>query len=327
MRMMTSSQSPYRSSRSGRLPIYSRAPADQLPPLQLRTRDLEILRATYEYRALTPRLYELLFWARPDLLSHPPASDRRRPKKLNTRTHARLQLLYHHEYLARFEQATTRRQPKPFVYMLDQRGAELLSKDAGEKVRWRPAHNSVNFTFLDHLLLTNTFRVCATIAAREQGVTLVEWIDDDDLKHRQQTNYVTLSGPDGGQAKKVPILPDGYFFLQTENYQFRFFIEIDRGSIVGQASRWGRRDWATRVRAYNQFVESGRFAECFGGQGMRILTVTVGEGRMHNLKRITREVGGRNRWWFTTFDLVSPQSVLGPIWSSAGKPGTHGLVW
>lgn len=324
---MTSSQTLYQDNRPSRLPVFSRASADQLPPLRLRARDLEILRATYEYRALTPRLFELLFWTTPGLADHPPAGAQLPPKKLNTRAHTRLQRLYHHGYLARFEQATTRRQPKPFVYMLDQRGADLLSDDAGARVDWRPAHNRITLAFLDHLLLGNTFRLCVTLAAREQNVALVEWIDDDDLKHRQQANYVTLPGPDGGQARKVPILPDGYFHLQTEDNQFRFFVEIDRGTIVGQSSRWDRRDWATRVRAYNAFVEGGQFAKRFGGQGMRVLTITTGESRMRNLLRVTRDVGGRNRWWFSTFDRIAPATVLGPVWEAAGKPGLHSLVW
>lgn len=324
---MTLLPTPYPDNRPPRLPMYERASADRLPSLQLRARDLEILRATYEYRVLTPRLYELLFWPAPDLLDHPVGADRPPAKKVNTRAHARLQRLFHHGYLARHEQATTRRQPKPFVYMLDRRGADLLSANAGAPVDWRPPYNQVSLGFLDHRLLTNAFRVCLTVATRGRGVELVEWVDDDDLKAEQKTNYVTLDGPDGGQPKRVPVLPDGYFLLQTAEHQFRFFVEIDRGTIVGQSSRWAHRDMATRVRAYNRFVESGRFSERFGGQGMRVLTVTTGESRMRNLMHITREAGGRNRWWFSTFDQITPASVLGEVWTTAGKPGLHSLVW
>lgn len=323
---MTHLETPYQGSRAGRLPMYERASADRLPPLQLRARDMEMLRAVYEYRALTPRLFELLFWPSSDLMAYPPASDQPPAKKLNSRTHTRLQKLFHHGYLARFEQVTTRRRPKPFVYMLDRRGAELLAQDAGEPIDWQPRDNGVTLGFLDHLLLGNAFRVCVTLAARAQGVALVEWVDDDDLKKQQKENYVMLDGVDGEPPRRVPVLPDGYFLLQTKDFQFRFFVEIDRGTIVGQSSRWGRRDMATRVRAYNAFVESGRFGERFGGQKMRVLTITPGEGRMRNLMQVTRDVGGRNRWWFATFDQISPATVFDDVWEVAGKSGLHSLV-
>ena len=49
---------------------------------------------------------------------------------------------------------------------------------------------------------------------------------------------------------------------------------------------------------------------------------------MENLKAVTEKAGGRDQFWFTTFDKINEDSVLSmPIWAVAGREERHPLVW
>ena len=46
------------------------------------------------------------------------------------------------------------------------------------------------------------------------------------------------------------------------------------------------------------------------------------------MKAVTEKVGGKSRFWFTTFDRLHPAAVYTqPIWSVASKHEPHTLVW
>ena len=103
--------------------------------------------------------------------------------------------------------------------------------------------------------------------------------------------------------------------------------------MVGQYSHWGRKDWSRKVRAYIAYFtpqspdQLSVYAQRFGTSKVRILTVTTGQTRLENLKRITEQAGGRGRFWFTTFDQVTPKTVLTkPIWHKAGQDGQFRLA-
>ena len=95
---MTNSQKTNEPRRRGRpkgvvnkLPRLVRAKGDNLPGFVLTDRDVDILRAVYEYRALTTTQIEALIFA-----TTTPHQCRKR-----------LQLLFHHGYLYRSEQLHT----------------------------------------------------------------------------------------------------------------------------------------------------------------------------------------------------------------------------
>lgn len=76
--------------------------------------------------------------------------------------------------------------------------------------------------------------------------------------------------------------------------------------------------WATRVKAYLQYIHTGKYSDRYQTNSLRILTVTTTEKRLLNLKETTRKEGGGNLFWFTTLDQASPLSVFfRPIWRVA----------
>lgn len=301
-----------------RLTRFKRAEPAQLPGFRLTRRDLELLQIVSDFRLLTSRHIQVLML------------DSGRGGRLNSRLQYRLQMLYHYGYLFRDEQPQKLTEGrKPLVYGLEAKGAQLLadrSDRTQETLQWDERLNNVSSPFLEHLLSTNDVRVAIALAARRHGFTILEWLDDKTLKSRQMKDYVTITGPDGG-SHKAAVVPDGYFHLQTPTDHFNYLLEVDRCTVTGEATKWGRRDWARKVRAYLAYYSQGKYQKRYQTADMRVLTVTTGEKRLSNLKAVTEHAGGRGRFWFTTFDAVQAGDVFkDSIWQVAGRLDCHCLI-
>lgn len=287
------------------------------PRFQLTARDVAILEAlATNYRALTSFQIAALFF--PPSTTGAPSS----------RCLERLRRLVQAGYLRRLEQPSLLSDGrKPFVYSASRQGAELLAGRLGqtiEEIGWRGTDSQVSPLFLEHLLATNDFRIAVTLAARENSWAIEDWRDDHELRHHR--DYVVLHGPHGAR-ERAAVVPDAYFILRTRGHVYRHFVELDRGTVTGQATAWQRRDWARKCRAYQEYVRSGAYEARYGARGLRILAVTTSEDRLRNLKRIAEETGMKSRMWLTTMANVTPETVLtAPKWQVAGRNDRHALV-
>lgn len=292
-----------------RLPTLIRAPKEALPGFRLTPRDVEIMQAVHDYRALTAPQIEALFF----LHSNENAG-------VNARCKLRLRILYHHGYLFRDEQPTKLSEGrKPLVYFLDRMGALYLSQLEGREVNWKPQDNDITYPFLQHVLATNDFRVAVTRSARNHSFEIPVWLDDRTLKSRQMKDTITLKGENGGR-ERAAVVPDSYFRLETHEDRFHFFVECDLGTVTLDATGSGKRDWMRKVKAYLEYYRSGLYEKRYQTKDMRVLTVTRSEKRMRNLKDVTEEAGGKSRFWFTTFDAIREADVLtSPVWAIASR--------
>lgn len=318
-----------------RLKLLKRAATDQLPSLQLTPRDVAIIEAVYACRALTTLQIETLLFPGESEKFQPEAQNPQSGK--TNRCRHRLKLLYHHGYLYREELPLPLAQGrKPLVYFLDKKGRAALCQRYGletKEIDWQPRHNTVGDIFIEHLLKTNDVRVALTVGAQQQGFTVTNWLDDRTLRKQQNRDYVLVSGPQGGKPRRVAVVPDGYCHLQGPASEFHFLLEADRRTVVGRYSRWGGKDWSRKIRAYIAYFtpqkadQPSLYEQRFGTARLRVLTVTTGQTRLANLKRITEQVGGRKRFWFTTFDALKPETALtAPIWEKAGQDGRFRLA-
>jgi hypothetical protein len=318
-----------------RLRLLRRADEAHLPPIRLTPRDLAIIEAVYSFRALsTPQIERLLFPGNPQDIQ---ANVKDPGSGKTNRCRHRLKLLYHHGYLYREELPVPLTQGRrPLVYFLDKKGKDALCCHFDldpKEIDWHRRQNTVGDTFIEHTLQTNDVRVAVTVAAQQHNFTLATWLDDRTLRKQQNRDAVTISGPQGGKPRRVAVVPDGYFHLKSPDYEFHFCLEADRRTVVGQYSRWGGKDWSRKVRAYIAYFTRSEpdkpsvYEQRFGTSKLRILTVTTGQKRLENLKRITEQAGGRGRFWFTTFDALTSETVLTePIWFKAGKEGHFRLA-
>ena len=276
-----------------RLKLLQRAKAEQLPRHRPTKRDRELIWAVYTHRALTTSQIETLLFPRKSGLKY----------GLKKRCQERLKKLYHHGYLWRDELPTRLSEGRrPLVYFLDQKGKTALCNWYGlspKEIDWQPRYNTVSDPFIGHLLQTNDARIAVTLAAQQPSFKVKEWLDDKTLRKQQNKDFVEIAGPQGGKSQKVAIVPDGYVHLKTPQTDFHFLLEIDRRTVVGQYSQWGRKDWARKIRAYIAYFtppaegQPSLYEQRYGTPHLRILTVTTGQERLANLKRITETAGGK----------------------------------
>ena len=270
--------------------------------MRLTQRDIRVVLAVHEYRALRADQVCRLFFP-----SRNTANDR-------------LKRLYQHRFLER------RWLPVEYghgmgqaIYLLGRRGTELITQqgtDPGIPSLQR-GHNNVGSPFLLHRLMVNDVRIAFTQACRRHGYRLEEWVGEDDFK--TSTDHVQIKAANG-RRQRVAILPDAYCVIQAGDKRAHFFIEADRGTVPG-------RRWKQRVQAYLAYAQGGGYTRRFRTRSLRILTVTLGEKRLANLKRVTEKAGGGSLFWFTTHDHLQPEAVLsGQIWQVAGQPGASTLV-
>ena len=285
----------------------------QLPTYRVTQRDLGVIYSVYTHRVLTTEQIQALHFASPALCR------------------SRLRRMFQHGLLWRTELPTKLSEGRrPLVYFLDEKGAEFLLEHYDlepEDLDWDKEYNTVSDPFIEHLIKTNEIRIALEVAAQRNSMTIEKWLDDKTLKSKQQKDYVTLTGPQGGKLKTA-IVPDGYFYFQLAEKQYSHnFLEVDRATVVGMYSQSGRRDWARKIRAYLAYHQQGLYTKRYGTKSMRVLTVTTHQKRLQNLKAITEKAGGKGRFWFTTFEQVTPEKVLTEfIWYKAGSNQLHSLT-
>jgi hypothetical protein len=74
-----------------------------------------------------------------------------------------------------------------------------------------------------------------------------------------------------------------------------------------------------KVSAYIIYKTEGYYEKRFGTASLRVLTVTTSQRRLRNLKRATERAEGRSLFWFTTFEALSAESIVGSVWHTAGR--------
>jgi len=291
--------------RRERLPRYKRAANP--PPMQLMPRDERIVQWVYDLRFSTQeQLQQLLF-------SASTASSCKR----------RLTLLYHNGYLdRRLLPLRSRFGANRAAYCLDRKGKELLAFTAGTglaQIGWRPVDNNRELYFLEHMLATNQVRICATIAATEQGFDL-SWVDERTLKATAMRDLVT---DPKNRSTQLAVIPDGYFQLATEATPLGFAVELDRGTVE-------EKQFKAKIRALGEWKVKGAYQRRFGTDSLRVLFVVAptdrDQKRLERIKAWTEHEGGQSLFWFAELGELTPRSIFGaPIWQVAGRSGSNAL--
>jgi hypothetical protein len=293
-----------------------RATKKDRPGVRLTGRDLEMIKALYDYEGLsTPQVQALLFG---DNIGQ------------KTTCAVRLQKLFHNGYVWRGEIPGVWSGGRlPFFYRAEIKGLtalptitefDLATVDPAAIKRAIPGK-------IDHFLKVNDMRIIFTLAIKSQSiVTFNRWFSERQLRSTHAKDLVSV-----GQNKTEPaIVPDGYFDLwhKERRKSSHQFLEIDLASESAKSESELYKDWVTKIKGYLAYHHSGLYSQRYQAKHFRVLTITTGSRRAKNLKRKTEEAGGKNLFWFTTFDqLTSTTALLSPIWSVAGQDEPQALVW
>jgi len=285
--------------------------------MRITERDVEIVKAVYEYRAMTIRQVLLLLF--------PPDDPEKGPEAKLSVCKRRLHLLWQNRFLERVVLPVVPLQGAPrVIHLLGERGATLLASELGidrGAIGWTSERNKVTLTFLEHTLKINDFRVAITVAARRRGDEISEWIGEAELKAlRERVDDPRDRDKHPEKRRKIPVAPDGYFVYRRADRPERpgyFFLEVDMATMAN-------RRWAAKIRGYIGYTSKNAegdspYSRRYNTHRLRVLTVTTSERRLRNLKATTERVGGKSRFWFTTFEHLTPEAILGPVWAVAGR--------
>jgi Replication-relaxation len=280
--------------------------------MELTKRDVETLHSVHLLRVATREQLERLHFGQTSMARH------------------RLKLLYHNSYLDRLPMLTDQGvwAWRP-VYRLAKKGAELVAKEQGVEASklawWRKGFDAekrrgvASALFVEHWLKINDVRIAVTLAAKHWGFQVEQWLDEAQLKSRQQKGYVTVHRQ-GGQGIKVAVVPDGYFVLNLGKRRAHFFLELDLATMSNPR-------WRGKVLAYLRYLELGKYQTKYQTSSLRILTVTTTENRLLNLERTTEKASGSRLFWFTTLDQAMANDILlDQIWSVVGETSPKPLI-
>jgi hypothetical protein len=271
--------------------------------MRLTERDIDIIQAVNDHRALLGSHIEALFFGSQSTAQY------------------RLVRLFHHEYLDRHFMTVVSGGPasSPVVYTVGTRGEQVLVEHRGydhNELR-RPKGGTLAWQFLEHLLKINDFRVAVALATRELGWEVETW--EDELFFRANPDYVLVEDKRGKTHKK-PVYPDGYFRLVVPQGRAHFFLEVDRGKEP-------HNKFQPQVEVYQAYTSSGQYQARYSKRSLRILVVTTSWRRVENLKKTTFQAGGDRKYWFTTFDHVSLETILTePVWQRLDSNDLRPLI-
>ncbi len=286
-----------------RLPRHRRVSEDERPPMALTERDCAVIRTVNDYRAVTTDQLEALFFGSRSTAQY------------------RLSRLFQHEFLDRNFLSVISGAPgsSQAIYTLGKRGVGILVERFGyERSQIRlPKRGTLGWHLVEHLLKVNDLRVMLTLAAQAQHCTLETWLDETTF--RAKPDYVTVKDK-GGRARKKPVFPDGYFVLQTLRGKARFFLEVDRGTELLSK-------FAPQIAVYEAYVASRQYQERFQARSLRILVVTTSERRLQSLRQVTEKSGGNHKYWFTTFERLTTDTILtAAIWQRLGSEALLAII-
>lgn len=252
----------------------------------LQARDIGIILAVYENRFLRRDQIEKLFF------------------KTTPTCNQRLQKLYQHKFLDRLYQ------PVDFgtsqaVYALDSVGAEVVAAKIGVgkgQINWTRRHNQIEHLFMAHTLAVAELHIGLELALRireEKDVKLLFWKREGLLPREK------IQDPENPE-KKLSVIPDAFFGIETERGKLFFFVEVDMGTETLDRFR-------TKIVAYREYWKTGAFSNRYTYRNFRVLTVTNGVQRLNNLIGVADKTGAKNMFLFTVQELAS-SDILGTSW-------------
>lgn len=267
-----------------RLPRYKRTKDFQRMVLQ--ARDIGIILAVYENRFLRRDQIERLFF------------------KTTPTCNQRLQKLYQHKFLDRIIQPVDFGSSQA-VYALDSVGAEVVAAKIGaskNQINWTRRHNQIEHLFMNHTLAVSELNVALQQAFRlreEKDVKLLFWKREGFLPREK------VQDPENPE-RRLSVIPDAFFGLETERGKLFFFVEVDMGTETLDRFR-------TKIVAYREYWKTGAFSNRYTYRNFRVLTVTNGIQRLNNLIGVADKTGAKNMFLFT-IDKLASSDIIGTSW-------------
>ncbi|HEY0606144.1 MAG TPA: replication-relaxation family protein [Herpetosiphonaceae bacterium] len=226
--------------------------------------------------------------------------------------------------------ASSRFRREPDVYALAPDGATWLADATGiaasamraDRLRER------SFNTLAHGVGIGTFYAAMRTKVESMRVQFAEWQSDYALSKSYDRLTVRVTQANGAvKQQRMPVLPDGAFWIVHQDTRYLFFVEIDRGRHVST--------WREKIMAYEAYVRSKELKARYGVESFTLLTATTTETQRQQLMQATAQINAKpgGRYLFTRISDLHPLTI-GHAWQRinaatpttgtvAGKPFTR----
>lgn len=207
----------------------------------------------------------------------------------------------------------------PLVHALGNKGADVLTEKLGTeraKINWQSKNREAGYPYIEHTLMVSSFRVTLTLALRSlKNTNLITW--------RQGPTIKATVPP---IARRVAIVPDGFFTLEHRGNLFHWFLEADRSTMT--AKRMLR-----KMRTYWYWWKEDGHRQELGIPRFRVLILTISEARKENLRKLARDVDEQKRgspmFLFgcqNSFAIESPDAILEEMWQTPVGDQWHSIL-
>jgi hypothetical protein len=219
--------------------------------------------------------------------------DREQAKKVagfksTTRSNDRLLKLTRTGFLRRFFLGTPAGGTKA-IYSLSAKGAQAVQIE-NQLIKRKNNSLLIGDLFVEHQLAVNSI----WIEAKFTPIPI-----PDVLFARWLAFSAALS-------KSTPLMPDGYFELESTSGMYCLFCEVDRGTESLKV-------WSRKISLYLQLAASGEFQVLFKQSRFRVLVAVSSERRLNILRR-TAALHTEKIFWFATLEEINKKGPFASIW-------------
>jgi hypothetical protein len=116
----------------------------------------------------------------------------------------------------------------------------------------------------------------------------------------------------------VPLIPDGYFEVGSQQGFRPAFVEVDLGTEAVPII-------AKKANQHLQLAASGEFAQIFGRSQFRVLVITTSARRVENLRGAVAKLTDKI-FWFGTLDMISTERFWSAAWLRPSGDQLHSLL-
>jgi Replication-relaxation len=217
-----------------------------------------------------------------------------------TRANTRLLALTRAGFLRRFFAGTILGGRKAF-YTLSPKAVTLVGSPLGG-IR-RPTNTTLaGDRFLEHQLRINEIYL--------------------NLRHRTipipGVRFVRWKGFAATVSANAPIVPDGYFELDSQEGVRAMFLEVDLGTEP-------LRSWRRKADSYLRLAVSGEFQQIFHQRRFRVLVVAPSSRRLHGIRSTVASLTDKI-FWFSTFSSIETTGFWSPVWLRPRDAEGHALI-
>jgi hypothetical protein len=107
-------------------------------------------------------------------------------------------------------------------------------------------------------------------------------------------------------SQTLPLIPDGYFELRSQQGVRASFVEIDLGTEAIPIL-------TKKARLYIQLATSGEFTSLFGREQFRVLLITTSDRRLAHIREAIAKVTDKI-FWLATFEVLCPDKFWAASW-------------